>query len=157
MKKAIVLCLAVLVVAGLSLPVGSSAPVSAISLVDSAKCQENAAAPECPANCPDPASGKQAPDPSKCPAVRDCRSTTESCNVVSRYLNPLINALGILAGVAVTIGIATGGIQYAMSGGDPQKAAAGKKHIKMAVVAMIGFLLMYAFLDFLIPGGVLIK
>ncbi len=158
MKKIIVFCLALLTITSMSFTVVNSPPVSAgANLVDDAKCQETGSA-KCAPNCPDPASGK--PVPAGCPAARDCRSAgtdAASCNVVAKYLNPLINALGILAGVAVTIGIIVGGIQYASSGGDPQKAAEGKKHIKMAVIAFVGFLFMYTFLSFLIPGGLIIK
>ena len=89
------------------------------------------------------------------PALReDCRSDGDECNPVAKYVNPFINTLAALAGLAVAIGIIVGGIQYASSGGDPQKAAAGKQHIKTAVVALIGFLFMWSFLQFLIPGGV---
>jgi hypothetical protein len=85
----------------------------------------------------------------------DCRTDGTSCNPVTKYLNPLINALAIFAGIAVVIGIIVGGIQYSSSGGDPQKAAAGKKHIKMAIIALVGFFFLYTFLQFLLPGGVI--
>lgn len=87
----------------------------------------------------------------------DCRVDAAACNPVYNFINPLINTLAVLAGVAVAAGIIIGGIQYASSGGDPQKAATGKNHIKMAVVALIGFFFMYAFLQFLIPGGILTR
>lgn len=87
----------------------------------------------------------------------DCRNENMDCNPVTKYINPLINSLAVLVGIAVTIGIIVGGIQYASSGGDPQKAAAGKQHIKMAVIALVGFFFMYAFLAFLLPEGMLTR
>lgn len=92
------------------------------------------------------------------PAVNeDCRNDNSDCNLVAKYVNPLINSLAILLGIAVVIGVIMGGIQYASSGGDPQKAATGKKHIKMAAVALIGYFLLFAFLEFMLPGGVLTR
>lgn len=174
MKKRLLLCLAFLFAAGLLLPVlpeqttyaapidcatrncQSSTPSPTPSgssnlLVDSAKCVDSDTA-KCPINCPDPASGVPVTDPA-CPAARNCQALNSGCNVVAKYLNPLITVVTILAGLAIVTGIIIGGIQYASSGGDPQKAATGKKHIKMSVVALIGLLFMYAFLNFLIPGG----
>lgn len=88
------------------------------------------------------------------PAVnRDCASTGQECNIVDKYINPAIALVGILGGIAITIGIIIGGIQYASSGGDPQKAATGKQHIKKAVIALIGLLFLYAFIRFLMPSG----
>lgn len=87
------------------------------------------------------------------PAMKANCADTASCDLITKYVNPLIIFIGILAGIAVTIGIIIGGIQYASSGGDPQKAAAGKQHIKMSVVALIGFIFLWALLRFLLPGG----
>lgn len=88
------------------------------------------------------------------PAVnQDCSASGLACNIVDKYINPAIALIGILGGIAAAIGIIVGGIQYASSGGDPQKAAAGKKHIKMAVIALIGLLFLYSFLRFLMPSG----
>lgn len=98
--------------------------------------------------------------PSECveytpdPALTGC--TGENCNLVQKYLNPLINILSILVGVAVVMGIIYGGIQYSASGGDPQKAAAAKTHIRNSVVALIVYFFLYAFLKFLVPGTGLI-
>lgn len=155
MKKIIVSCLALLMLAGMPVPFMANTKVSANALVDSGKCQASDTV-QCVRSCPDPASGAKNIPP-ECPGSRDCRSVNnnpESCNVVAKYLNPLITALGFLVGVAVVAGVMFGGIQYASSGGDPQKAATGKKHIKMAVIALVGYLFLYAFLAFLIPGGI---
>ena len=66
----------------------------------------------------------------------------------------LINFLSAMVGVAVVISIIVGGIQYTTSSGDPQKVSAAKKRILNAVVALLAFIFMYAFLQFLIPGGI---
>lgn len=90
-------------------------------------------------------------------ATTDCRSSS-NCNVVNLYLNPFIKLLSILVGVAVVLGIIIGGIQYAASGGDPQKVATAKLKIRNAIVALILFFFLNALIQFLIPGaGLLAK
>ena len=83
--------------------------------------------------------------------ITDC--SDKDCNIVKKYLNPFINLMTILVGIAVTIGIIIGGIQYSASGGDPQKAANGKKHIRNSIIALVAFIFLYAFIRFLTPGN----
>ena len=72
-----------------------------------------------------------------------------------KYVNPLITMLSVLVGVVIVIAIIYGGIEYIMAEGDPQKAAAGRKRIINALFALAAFLLLYGFLQFIVPGGVL--
>lgn len=104
------------------------------------------------------------------PAATDCKSlgssakpgvncedticTASSCNLISKYVNPLITLLSALVGVAVTISIIIGGIQYGSSAGDPQKASAAKNRIRNSIVALVAFIFLFAFLQFLVPGGI---
>ena len=71
----------------------------------------------------------------------------------SKYLNPTITLLSIVTGTLVVIGMIMGGIQYAASAGDPQKAAAGKGKIVKAFYGLAAFLFLYSALQFLSPGG----
>jgi len=75
------------------------------------------------------------------------------CDLISKYINPFINFLSALVGVAVVISIVIGGIQYGSSAGDPQKVTAAKNRIRNAIIALLTFLFLYALLNFLIPGG----
>ena len=72
-----------------------------------------------------------------------------------KYVNPLIKLLAALVGMAVVISIIWGGIEYILSEGDPQKAANGKKRIVGALVALVAFIVLFAAMQFLAPGGVL--
>lgn len=83
----------------------------------------------------------------------DC--TEDSCNLISNYINPFITLLTVLVGLAITIGIIFGGIRVAMSAGDPQANASGKDHIRNALIAAVAYALLYALLQWLIPGGFL--
>lgn len=77
-----------------------------------------------------------------------------SATLITKYVVPFVSMLTLLVGVAVAIGIIYGGIEYSMSAGDPQKAAKGRKHILDAVIALVSYALIFAFLNFIIPGGV---
>lgn len=81
----------------------------------------------------------------------DC--TSSNCNLLKKYINPLINALSIAFGFIVVISLIMGAIQFSASEGDPQKAAQAKKRIANTLVAFFVYSLMYGFLQFLIPGG----
>ena len=80
-------------------------------------------------------------------------SNVQHCDLITKYVNPLINFLAALVGVAVVISIVIGGIQYGSSAGDPAKVTAAKNRIRNAIIALVTFLLLYALLNFLIPGG----
>jgi len=73
----------------------------------------------------------------------------------TKYINPFIQAFSALVGIAIIAGIIWGGIEYITSAGDPQRAASGKKHIVNALIALVSYGLLYAFLQFMVPGGIL--
>lgn len=81
--------------------------------------------------------------------------TQKSCNFVSNYINPTINLLSSIVGLVIVASIIVGGIQYSSSGGDPQKAAKAKTRITNSLIAFLAFIFLYAFLQFIIPGGLL--
>jgi hypothetical protein len=84
----------------------------------------------------------------------DMTCTATSCNLIAKYINPLVRLLSALVGVAVTISIIVGGIQYGSSGGDPQRVTQAKNRIRNSVIALLAFMFLYAFLQFLVPGGI---
>jgi len=75
------------------------------------------------------------------------------CGLVEKYGIPFLNFLGAVVGLVVTISIVVGGIQYSSSADDPKKLAAAKERIRNAVIALIAFLFLFAFLQWLVPGG----
>ncbi|HSX05976.1 MAG TPA: pilin [Candidatus Saccharimonadales bacterium] len=75
------------------------------------------------------------------------------CDLFKNYLNPFIDFLAALVGVAVVISIVYGGIQYGSSGGDPQKVTAAKNRIRNALIALVTFIFLFSLLKFLVPGG----
>jgi hypothetical protein len=78
---------------------------------------------------------------------------TSGCDLIETYVNPFINLLSIAFGLIAVISIILGGIQYSASQGDPQKASQAKSRISNTMIAIFAYLFLYAFLQFLIPGG----
>jgi hypothetical protein len=75
--------------------------------------------------------------------------------------NPLVKDIQtgvdiLSAGVAVVVvgAIIVGGIQYSIAGDNPQAVTAAKKRITNALLALVAFIFSFAFLQWLIPGGI---
>ena len=159
-KKIVALCMGLLV--GISLATSAVAFSSHAYAADAAK---DAAAKDniCKTN----ADGSQSnPDPSK-PCIPDpnaLKSTPDSaakaCNggdcsgLIKNYVNPFIKLLTWVVGIAVVISIIVGGIQFASAGGDPGKVVAARKRITNSIVGLLAYLFMFAFLQWLLPGGI---
>jgi hypothetical protein len=97
----------------------------------------------------------QQPDTS----AKDCNDKSgqlnrDNCGIV-KYLAIFINVLSGVVGVVVTGVIVWGGIEYATSGGDPGKVQAAKKKIYNGIFSLVAFIFTYAFLQYIVPGGVL--
>lgn len=67
----------------------------------------------------------------------------------------ILKFLSVAVGLAVVGGIAAGGIVYSTAQGSPGKTQSGIKIITNSVIALVLYLLMFAILQFLIPGGIL--
>jgi hypothetical protein len=99
---------------------------------------------------------KAATDPTKDakgntdPAIK---CSEDECDFVGKYINPGINLLSAAFGLIAVISIIMGGIQYTASGGDPQKVTQAKQRIAKTIVAVLVYFIFYAFLQFLVPGG----
>jgi hypothetical protein len=76
-------------------------------------------------------------------------------NVIFVYMKYIINFLAVGVGIAVAVSIVIAGFQYITSEGNPQKLSGAKNRLFHAIVALILFILMYALLQYLIPGGLL--
>jgi hypothetical protein len=99
---------------------------------------------------PDPNAVKSTPDE----AAKKC--TGNDCSgLISKYVNPFIRLLTGIVGIAVAISIVVGGIQYSSAGGDPGKVAKARQRITNSIVGLLAYLFMFAFLQWLIPGGVI--
>lgn len=104
-----------------------------------------------PSTCPTGYTHLTGSDTVCCPPGASNSAT--SC-LYAKYINPAIATLSVLASLAAVIGIVIGGLQYASSSGDPQKAAAARGKITKAAVGFITFLFLYSLLQFFSPGGI---
>lgn len=86
-------------------------------------------------------------------AGNDTPCNQNSCDLIKKYVNPTINLLSVIFGIVAAGSLIMGGIQFSTSEGDPQKAAHAKDRISGTIVAIFAYAFIYAFLQFLVPGG----
>lgn len=87
------------------------------------------------------------------PSSPPINCSKDNCDLIKAYVNPAINLLSAMFGLIAVISLIMGGIQYAASEGDPQKAASAKGRLYNTLIAIFAYLFLYAILQFLIPGG----
>jgi hypothetical protein len=76
----------------------------------------------------------------------------EKC-LVQKYIDPIVTVLAGLVGVFVVLSIIIAGIQYSAAGDDSSKVAAAKGRITKALIALLAFLFLLAFVKYLLPNG----
>ncbi len=69
-------------------------------------------------------------------------------------LNNIVNFLSAAVGIVIIAVIIIGGIQYSLAGDNPTATGAAKKRIANGLVALMAFIFTWAFLQWLIPGGI---
>jgi hypothetical protein len=79
--------------------------------------------------------------------------TTDNCGIIA-YLVKFMNVLSALVGIVIVLMITFRGLQYSFARDNPQAASAAKTGIRDAVFALIYFLFIFAFLQWLVPGGI---
>jgi hypothetical protein len=101
------------------------------------------------------ACGKASTAPPTAPSNGGTNENT--CNLMVKYVNPIIKGLAAVVGIGVTVSIVFAGIQYAMSADDSSKVSAAKSRITNSLLTLLGFFLFFAFLNWVIPGGINLK
>jgi hypothetical protein len=99
--------------------------------------------------CTNTTTGGQ-PDPDK---IQKCVTQTPLVHDIQIFVNFLSAGVGII----VTGVILVGGIQYILAGGNATALQAARQRIINGLIALFSFLFIYAFLQWLIPGGVFNK
>ena len=72
---------------------------------------------------------------------------------IYRVLDLVIDVLSIGIGIAAVVGISLSGITYMTAVGNPQKTTTAKRRIAEIVIGVALYALLYAVLNFLLPGG----
>lgn len=75
-------------------------------------------------------------------------------NPIIKDINLVVNFLSIGIVVVVIAMLITGGIQYSAAGDNQQAVVAAKQRLINALIAFAAFLFTFAFLQWLIPGGI---
>lgn len=120
---------------------GSATPASSDDAID----PDRATAINC--SGADVNNGKSKINPTK---LTQCFRT----NPLVHRFRDLINFLGAGVGVIVVIMIMIGGLQYMSAGNNPQAVTTAKKRIVGAVLALLAYTFLWAFMQWLVPGGV---
>ena len=83
------------------------------------------------------------------------KGTTIENNVIVVWMSNIIKFLTVGIGLAATGGIVYGGFLYLTAQGNAGKAQKGVATIMNALIAILLYALMFAIINFIIPGGVL--
>jgi hypothetical protein len=75
------------------------------------------------------------------------------CNLIEKYINPSIQFFSVAFGLICVMSILIGAVNFVTSEGDPQKASKAKTRIARTIFAIFMYLFLYAFLEFIVPGG----
>lgn len=75
-------------------------------------------------------------------------------NPIVNDIQVVVNFLSAGVGIVVVAMLIIGGVEYSAAGDNPQKLTAAKQRIINALIALVAFILSFAFLQWLIPGGV---
>jgi hypothetical protein len=95
------------------------------------------------------------PDKSACdnttntPALKKCVQN----NAITKDLQLIVNVLSAGVGIIIIGMIILGGTQYSMAGDNAQAITAAKQRITNALIALAAYLFLFAFLQWLVPGG----
>ncbi|HSX27574.1 MAG TPA: pilin [Patescibacteria group bacterium] len=79
--------------------------------------------------------------------------TDNDCGIV-KYIQIFTNILSGLVGIIIVAMIIVGGIQYTTSGDNPTSLSNARKRIMNALLALVVYFFMFAFLQWLVPGGI---
>ena len=75
-------------------------------------------------------------------------------NKIIQDLQTIVDFLSAAVALVVIGSLIFGGIQYSLAGDQAEMVTKAKKRITNSAVAMAAFLLMFAFIQWLIPGGI---
>lgn len=136
---------------------GSTKSSTKSSTSTTTKCStynyQNGLCPDCQGSNAGGVSCSAANSGSDVAANPNSNCSSSGCDLIQKYVNPIINLLSIIFGLIAVASLITGGIQYSASSGDPQRVTLAKRRITMTIVSVFAYLFMYAFLQFIIPGG----
>ncbi len=93
----------------------------------------------------------------------ECKGATSGAQITEciqtsplmKTLKTIVDFLSAGVGIVVTGSIIVGGVQYALAGNNPSAVSAAKKRISDSLIALFAFLFIFAFLQWILPGGLI--
>lgn len=85
----------------------------------------------------------------------NCVDASKPGGPIFVYLAMIIKFLSGAVGLVIVLMIVISGVQYITSTGDPARVKEAKTRITNAITGLVLFVLMFALLNFLIPGGII--
>lgn len=82
-------------------------------------------------------------------------SNTGQGGAIIAYLTLALKLLSGIVGAVIMLMLVVAGVQYITSAGDPAMVKSAKNRIVNAITALVLYLMMFAVLNFLVPGGIL--
>ena len=76
----------------------------------------------------------------------------DGCSTPKDILIDVVNIMTVGVGVLATIGLGVAGIQYLTAGGSEEKTRKAKRRILEIVIGLLAYVLIYAFLQFILPN-----
>lgn len=95
--------------------------------------------------------------PKPCTGEYVCASGDKAClsnNPIMQWTLYFINLLSLLVLVGATAMMVFAGIEYMSAADNPQRVQSAKKKIFGVILGLIAYFFMFAFLQWLVPGGI---
>lgn len=99
-------------------------------------------------------SGKDANVTKDCP-YGEVPNNPDTGGAIIWYLVKILKLLNLMIGGIIMLVLIIAGIQYIVSTGEPANVKNAKNRIVQAMTALLLYLMMFAILNFLVPGGIL--
>jgi len=75
-----------------------------------------------------------------------------SCGIIQTVYK-MINFFSVGVGVIIVLSVILGGVQYITAGNNPQVVSKAKGRVYNAILALVMYLVLFSFIQWLVPGG----
>lgn len=172
MKRVGLVVLALVGMLGLLAPVGVTTTSNGVSFAPQmaqAACADKDKAVDSQGNCPsDPLLEKNGgpvciavpilagTGQGACPKGQvQVTNDPKSGGAIVFYLKLVLKLINGLVGAIIILMLVIAGVQYIISAGDPANVKSAKNRVMNAIIALVLYMMMFAIINFLVPGGIL--
>lgn len=87
-------------------------------------------------------------------SIINCEDSAENGNGIFVVINIVLNVLTFGVGIAATVGIVVSGIMYLTARDNEAQMTKAKSRLINIVIGLAAYAVMWAFLQWLLPGGI---